>query len=75
MEIEVTGVELALILESLEHRYVYSRAAKRDDVRFQELADKLKANRGEEALIESRPYARSLARITSDSVCRTQFLL
>ena len=42
MEIEVTDDELALIVESLEHRYAYSRAAKRDDARFQEMADKLK---------------------------------
>jgi hypothetical protein len=43
MKIEVTDDELALIVESLEHRYSYSRAAKRDDARFQEWADRLKA--------------------------------
>jgi hypothetical protein len=43
MKTAVSDDELALIIESLEHRYAYSRAAKRDDSRFQELADKLKA--------------------------------
>ena len=43
MKIEVTDEELALLIESLEHRYAYSRAAQQDDARFQELADKLKA--------------------------------
>lgn len=45
MKIEVTDDELALLIESLEHRYADSRAAKRDDSRFQELVDKLKAGR------------------------------
>jgi hypothetical protein len=46
MKIDLTADELALIIESLEHRYAYSRAARRDDARFQELADKLNASAG-----------------------------
>ena len=44
MKIDVTADELALLIESLEHRYAYSRATRRDDSRYQELADKLKSN-------------------------------
>jgi len=44
MKIEVSEDELKLITEALEHLYAYMRAAKRDDARYQELADRLKVS-------------------------------
>jgi hypothetical protein len=45
MKIDLSDEELKLIVEALEHYFAYTRAAKRDDSRYQELADKLKKKR------------------------------
>jgi hypothetical protein len=44
MKIDLSEDELTLIVESLEHLHAYTGAAKRDDARYQELADRLKAS-------------------------------
>jgi hypothetical protein len=45
MKIDLSDEEVKLIVEALEHYYAYTRAAQRDDSRYQELADKLKKKR------------------------------
>jgi hypothetical protein len=42
MKIDLSDEEVNLIVEALEHYYACTRAAKRDDSRYRELADKLK---------------------------------
>ena len=42
MKIEVSEDDLALIVESLEHFFAYTRAAQREDSRYQVLANQLK---------------------------------
>ena len=41
MKIDLSDEDQKLIIEALEHFYAYTRAAKRDDSRYQELADRL----------------------------------
>ena len=45
MKIDLSDEEVKLIVEALEHYYAYTRAAQRDDSRYQELANKLKKKR------------------------------
>ena len=42
MKIEVSEEDLALIVESLEHFFAYTRAAQREDPRYQVLANQLR---------------------------------
>ena len=42
MKIDLSDGDQKLIIGALEHFYAYTRAAKRDDSRYQELADRLK---------------------------------
>ncbi len=41
MKVDLSDEVLKLIVEALEHHYAYTRAVKRDDSLYQELADKL----------------------------------
>jgi hypothetical protein len=43
MKIDVSEEERDLIVEALEHMFAYTRAASRDDARYQDLADALRA--------------------------------
>lgn len=54
MKIDVNDEDLKLIVEALEHFYAYTRAAKRDDARYQELANRLK---GQGAIGETQTKA------------------
>jgi len=42
MKTDLSDEELKLIVEALEHSYAYTRATRREDSRYQELANKLK---------------------------------
>jgi hypothetical protein len=52
MKIDLSDEDQKLIVEALEHFYAYTRAAKRDDSRYQELADRLKV---QAAIGETQP--------------------
>jgi hypothetical protein len=45
MKTDLSGEEVKLIVEALEHYYACTRATQRDDSRYQELADKLKGKK------------------------------
>ena len=45
MKMDLNDEEVKMIVEALEHYYAYTRAAQREDSRYQELANKLKKKR------------------------------
>ena len=49
MKIDLSDDELNLVVEALEHIYAYTRAAKREEPRYQELADRLKVDAATDA--------------------------
>jgi hypothetical protein len=68
MKIDLSEDELNLVVEALEHLYAYTRAARRDDARYRELADRLKM-RGAVETTRSRLSRRKSANIRKNCCC------